>query len=560
MPFKPAFEGEFPTLGYGVLEWMTSFLTRPGSIEGHPFVPTREQAEFVLNWYRLDPLTGRRAYRRGVLARSKGWGKSPFGSALCLAEGLAPVLFDGWDAQGRPVGKPWATVEPPQIFLLGVSEEQTENAWIPLLDMATSDALFDEYPGFEPMQTRVNLPRGFISPRSAAGNTREGERTAFALLDQTESWTPTNGGVRLADVVRRNAGKVGGTTLEFPNSFQTGSGSVSEQSFDTWFKIQQGLTKDEDGLLVDSRDWGEVDLDDESSLMAGLARAYGDSAALPDGCVIHDPPCTAETFTAGWVDLYRLRQEIWDPSTTVADAYQYYGNVAHADANAFVEQHEWAAAEADEDVAEVTKRDPVVLGFDGSRGRKSGVADATALVAMRVSDGLAWTVGVWEQPDTAAGQGWEPPEYEIEQTLDAFMKDHNVVGFYADPSLWESNVAAWEAKYGSRMKVGLKSHPIVWRTSQGRRTVETVELLRTSIVQGEVCHLGEPALTRHVLNARMRQTKSGKLMYKEFPDSPRKIDAAYALMLANRARVDALAVKDLNKLKLRAVYAPQRVR
>ena len=214
---------------------------------------------------------------------------------------------------------------------------------------------------------------------------------------------------------------------------------------------------------------------------------------------------------------------------------------------------------APEDVEPVSATDPVTLGFDGSRRRKRGVTDATALVAMRVSDGLAWPVGIWEQPDTAAGRNWEPPEAEIEQTLDEFMESHHVVGFYADPTLWESNVASWEAKYGARLKVGMKNHPIVWRTSQIRRTVEAIEKLRDGILDGAVTHLGSAGLTRHVLNARMRQTRSGKLMHKEFPDSPRKIDAAYCLMLANQARVDALARGDLDKKPARKFYVPKRI-
>ena len=93
-----------------------------------------------------------------------------------------------------------------------------------------------------------------------------------------------------------------------------------------------------------------------------------------------------------------------------------------------------------------------------------------------------------------------------------------------------------------------------------RRTVEALETLRNGILDGNVMHVGNSALTRHVLNARLRQTRVGKLIYKEFPDSPRKIDAAYCLMLANQARVDALAVGDLGKKKSRRVYAPRRIR
>lgn len=559
--FKPDYPGEFPTLGFTVLEWMTEYLAAPDREEFEPLRLTREQSEFVLNWYRLDPVTGRRVYRRGVLARPKGWGKSPFGSALCLAEGLAPVVFDGWDANGRPVGMPWARKRTPIVNLLGVSESQTANAWVPMLEMARGGSLVDEYPGFEPLETRINLPSGYIEPRTSAGTSAEGAKPVFSLLDQTEAWVSGNGGKRLAEVVRRNAGKIGGTTIEFPNAFKTGEGSVAEDSFNYWVQIQAGNTKD-NGLLFDSRDWGEtVDLDSEDSVLEGLAKAYGDSADLPGGCVIHEPPCTPDNgWPAGWVDLHRIQQEIWDPATTVADAHQYYGNRAHADANAFIEQHQWAAAEAPDTVEPVTETDPVVLGFDGSRHRSKGVTDATALVAMRVSDGFSWPVGIWEQPDTKAGRDWEPPEYEIEQTLDSFMESHHVVGFYADPTLWESNVAGWESKYGSRLLVGSKFHPIVWRTSQVSRTVESVAMLRDAILDGKVIHNGDFGLTRHVLNARMRKGRSGALMYKEFPDSARKIDAAYSLMLANRARVDALAHGGLEKKAAKKRFVPKKLR
>ena len=105
--FKPAYPGEFPTLGHDVLDWMTDYLAMPDKEEYTPYTPTREQAEFILNLYRLDPVTGKRVVRRGVISRPKGWGKSPFLSSIAIAEGLAPVMFDGWDAHGRQVGKPW---------------------------------------------------------------------------------------------------------------------------------------------------------------------------------------------------------------------------------------------------------------------------------------------------------------------------------------------------------------------------------------------------------------------------------------------------------------------
>lgn len=537
-------------------------LATPDREEYVPFVLTREMAEFILNFYRLDPVTGRRTVRRGVISRPKGWGKSPFLSAIAIAEGLAPVVFDGWDADGRPVGKPWSRVRTPLVHLLAVSEAQTANAWVPMLEMIRQGPVFDEYPGIEPMDTRINLPSGRIEFKTANATSAEGNKPVFTILDQTESWTPSNGGVKLAAVARRNAGKIGGTTIEAPNAFEPGAGSVAEASAQYWSDIQSGKIKNADsaGLLYDHREWPEtVDLEDADSIVSGLAHAYGDSANL-DACVVHDPPCTPDSWPRGWVDLDRIQSEIWDPATLVSDASRFYGNKAHADADAFLQEFEWNAA-LDDDPEPVSKDDPVVLGFDGSRHRKKGVTDATALVAMRVSDGLTWPVGVWEQPDTAAGRDWEPPESEIEQTLSDFMDSHHVVGFYADPTLWESNVAAWEAKYGARLKVGSKGHPVAWRTSQVRRTVQALETLRNGLLDGTVRHVGNAVLTRHVLNARLRQTRHGLLIYKEFPDSPRKIDAAYAFMLANAARLDALAVGDLsNKGERRNFYVPRRIR
>ena len=76
MPWRgPKYQGELPTLGYVVLDWMSEMLAAPDRTEYEPLVLTREQAQFILNFYAIDPRTGRRRYRRAVLSRPKGWGK-----------------------------------------------------------------------------------------------------------------------------------------------------------------------------------------------------------------------------------------------------------------------------------------------------------------------------------------------------------------------------------------------------------------------------------------------------------------------------------------------------
>src|SRR6185503_17485354 len=207
-------------------------LAAPDHADYVPFVPFREQEDFILAWYQLDPETGRRKFNRGVLGRPRGWGKSPLLAALACAETLGPVVFDGWDADGHPVGKPWALVPTPVVQLAAVSEEQVRNTWAPVLEMLKPEApIHDAVAGLEVMDTFITLPnRGRMSAITSSARTVKGARAVFAVLDQSEEWVPSNGGVRLANTMRANAAKVGGTTLESPNAFIPGENSVAEES------------------------------------------------------------------------------------------------------------------------------------------------------------------------------------------------------------------------------------------------------------------------------------------------------------------------------------------
>jgi hypothetical protein len=119
-----------------------------------------------------------------------------------------------------------------------------------------------------------------------------------------------------------------------------------------------------------------------------------------------------------------------------------------------------------------------------------------------------------------------------------------VVGFYCDPAKWESYVASWEAAYNSRLKVkATRDHPMEWWMTGGRSAmvVRTLEQFHSAVLDGEMTHDGSSTLTRHILNARRRVSRSGIQIAKEHPDSHRKIDAAVAAVLAWQARLDAVA-------------------
>ena len=537
MPWKPSEPGEVPTLGWYVLDWMSEMLARPAIEDYEPFVPYREQEDFILRWYEIDPTTGRFVYERGLLGRPRGWGKSPILGGLCIVEGLADVLFDGWDADGQPVGRPWSTIRTPLVHVAAVSEDQTANTWQPMVEML-SGPVVDEYPGVEAFDTVINLPRGKIEKRTSSGRTVKGAPTTFAVLDQTEEWVPSNGGPSLAQKIRTNTSKNGGRTLESPNAYIPGENSVAEASAQYAMASREGLARVK-GILWDHREAPpETDTTDRESLTLGLRVAYGDSSGHPDGCVIHDPPCPP-----GHVDLESQMAVIWDPATDPQTARSDYLNqITHA-SDSWVSKPDWMSCADPSKV--VAERDVITLGFDGSRKRARGKTDATALIGCRVSDGHVFKVEVWEHPE--AVDDWSVPVAEVEAEVQRAFEKYNVVGFYADPAMWETYVASWEAKYKRKLKVGpTKEHPIEWWTSRIAATELAFDQFREAIVNGDMTHDGSSVLARHVLNARRRERGSHVVIAKEHPSSDKKIDAAYAATLAWQARLDAVA-KGLGK-------------
>lgn len=547
MPWRgPQYPGELPTLGYAVLDWFEEYLVVPdGPLAGEPLVLTGEQAQFVLNLYTLDPrfrgpavrgaalVSGRRV-RRAILSRPKGWGKSPILAALCLCESLGDVVLDGWDADGEPVGRPWTSFGfKAKVQVIAVSEDQTANTWDPLLDMARNGPVLDAY-DINPMETFVGLDNGRIEFVTSSATSREGGRPVFASLDQTESWTPTNGGVRLAAAVRRNLAKVNGCSVESPNAFAPGEKSVAEKSHEAAKLQAEGkLRGTSGGILLDHREAPpETDPTDRDSLMAGFSVAYGDSADV----------------NGGWVNLERILEDYWDPDTEPQDARRYYLNqVTHA-SDSWLSQPEWAACvlrpiDGGTLPDPLADRDIITLGFDGSRVRAQGVTDATALIGCRVRDGHVFQIEVWEQPnDLPRGTEWRVPVNQVDAKVRETFARYTVVGMYADPAKWETHVAAWERDLGARLKVkSTRSNPIEWWMNRPTQVVQALAQFHGAVLDRELTHCGSSTLARHVLNARRRTSRSGIQIAKDHPDSPRKIDAAVAAVLAWQARLDALA-------------------
>jgi hypothetical protein len=507
------------TLGFDVLAWAEEYLAQPdGVYAGDPWQWTPTQARIVLWWYAVDD-EGRWLYRRGQIVLPKGSGKSPFAAALSCCELAAPVLFDGWDADGFAVGRPHPS---PHVQIAAVSQDQTSNTFSLIIAMLREGRAADELVGLDTGVTRVLTRMGRLEPVTASASSREGQRLTAAILDEPHLWLANNGGHRLAAVLRRNLGKMDGRSIETTNAWTPGADSVAEQS-SAYADLIEEQSKEggrhrvrEAGMLRYHPKASVSDLSDETAVREALGELYKD---------------------APWIDIDRILAEIWDPGTHPADARRFYLNEVTTAEDALVAAADWDAGYVDDVLDPV--EDEVVLGFDASKSD-----DSTVLVAMRVRDRFATVLAAQEKPDGAMGVGWEVDrEYFDGVIANTFANFKKVVAFYSDVAHVESYVDKWSAEYGSRLvvKASPKS-PVGW-DMRGRLQLLTLatERLVAGIQDGEVHHDGGGLLRRHVLNAHRRPNQYGISFGKERKDSPRKVDGFAALQLADMARADYVA-------------------
>ncbi|MGC5319304.1 terminase [Micromonospora arida] len=393
--------------------------------------------------------------------------------------------------------------------------------------MCENSPLVDEV-GLDVGKTRIFVPGGGkLMPITASSSTQEGARPSFGVMDETHHWSESNGGKALARVIRRNLAKSrdgAARVIETTNAHGPGEDTVAEDSYLAHLAIVEGRSR-ATGILYDSREApGGVDLADRDQLMAGLAAAYGDSL---------------------WVDLERIAEEVYDPNTPPEEARRFYLNQIVAAADSWVAPHEYDANLV-ADLAPLTFAEPgkwregttVALGFDGGR-----TDDSTALVAVRISDGAPFLLGLWEKPDGPQGAGWEVDQTRVREAVDNAFATLDVVAFFSDVAYWETDTDRWRDEYSERLLVKATTrHTVAWdMRGHQSETVRAVEALHRAIIDGELPHNGDPKLRRHFMNARRRPNRWGVSFGKETRESPKKVDAVAATLLARMARSRILA-------------------
>lgn len=491
----PEYEGEFPSLGWDLLDWYETYLRVPSGVNyGKALRLTDEQARFIIRWYALDPRTGHYVFRRGASRRVKGWGKSPMLAAWGIGQLVGPVVFDGWDAQGEPVGKAQLT---PWVQIAACSEDQTGNTYSALYSMLADSPALDDF-GIDLGRTKVFLkgrPGCVIEPVTASAGSREGQPITDAVMDETHLWLRSNGGQRLAAVLRRNLGKMNGRSLESTNAFVPGEGSVAE---DTHSAFEKG----ERGLLYDAVEgpWVE-DLSDKRALRKALRVAYGD---------------------AKWVNLTRVIAEIQDPATEPSDARRFYLNQLVKHDLAAVDPARWKDLAHPETVVPDGAR--VGLGFDGSISQ-----DATALIGC-TEDGHIFELDVWERP-LAAGREWRIPRREVHAAVERAFERFSVGRMMCDPPRWQTEISEWAARFGEETVV-------FFDTQSTRRMAAACDRFATDLASGQMTHCGSTTLTSHVLAMARKKVRirdedgDGRTQFVFNKMDTRKIDAGIGAVLA----------------------------
>lgn len=486
------------TLGWEIAAWCTEYLHDPTG-EG-PWVFTLEQLRWMLWWFAIDE-HGEFIYRTGVNQRLKGWGKDPLAAVLCLVELCGPSRFSHWNKDGKPVGKshPAAWVQ-----IAAVNQSQTRNtaALFPILMSERFMAEYQIRPGAELIYAKNSRCR--LEAVTSSFRALEGGRSTFVLLNETHHWILGNKGIQMYETVDGNATKMDGRYLAITNAYLPGEDSVAERMREAYIKTAEGKTEDV-GVMYDSLEAPSHAPMDRRVLPVLLDMVRGDAV---------------------WLKIPTIMKSIMNGTMAVSRSRRMWLNQVWAQEDALYGPPQWDPLEVE---AELNAGDEIVLGFDGGK-----TDDATALVAIRVRDSVVFPIGVWEKPDGPSGEGWEIDRELVDSVVHETFQLYEVKGFYADVALWESYISDWERHYAEGLAVKAEGFSSIgWDMRQSLKKVTRAhERLMRTIFDGKLWHNGDRTLRRHVLNARQAHNNYGISFRKESRESPRKVDAYAAMLLA----------------------------
>jgi phage terminase large subunit-like protein len=159
----------------------------------------------------------------------------------------------------------------------------------------------------------------------------------------------------------------------------------------------------------------------------------------------------------------------------------------------------------------VPKGSKIVLSFDGSK-----TGDSTALLGVTVEDKPhLFVVGSWERPPDALD--WRVPRTEVKDRVREACRTWNVAEVAWDDWMWQD----------AREELEDDGLPIEVFPQTAERMGRATQRFFEAVVDHGLTHDGNPALARHLENAVLKPTPSGKArIVKSSPSSKAWIDLA----------------------------------
>lgn len=494
---------------------------------------------FLLNRiYEFDPDTGRLLHDTILLIISKGNGKTEMCGEIANVETQSPL----------------APLRSPKVTLSAASWKQADEllnaSQLTITGSQESPgpltAKFQR--GLHLLDDKIIMPSGGRIVRQAAvGGTADGGKETCHLGDEIHEWNGTRAermwtvkgrSLRKRSVIRGTCARcleplravTGGPpvhqeralerdhgALPITGGLQVGISTVGDDPTVVtedpatllgrlWRKgvdIAQGKIDDPRFLFLAWQAEEGLDLDNEADLhqailQASPAAGYGGTFLSVDEKVrsINDstvPRSEGERYDLGW---WSQAPDSWMPVRS------------------------WTALRHPDKLILPPKGTKVALGFDGSKSR-----DSTGLYGC-TADGHLFKWAVWERPPNAP-DGWLVPHLEVDRELRAAFDYFDVQVLQMDPPRWETELETWTAAWPNRV--------LAFETDVYQRFAGAVGRFTDAVLgeQPTITHDGDPVLTRHIANARQKETRWGIVITKEHKDSPRRIDAAVAAVLAH---------------------------
>ena len=472
--------GQRPTLGPWVCAWIEKHLVHSeGDYLGQPFRLRKFQKSFIYRAYEVDS-DGNRCFDRVLLGLPKGDGKTEMAAALAVTELAGPVVFAGWDAEGRPMGRSRTA---PDIPIAAASYEQADTLFGAAKTMIDKGPLADLFETFETEILLKGEP-GRLYRVAAAAGTNDGRRPTFFVADELHEWEGRKERVHLVlsngRAKRANAWELSISTAGWdPNTllhrlYQTGMEGKDERFLFEWHEAD-----------------GDLDLDDPEQRHKAIMQAN---------------PAAGDFLSAQNIEarFHEISEHEWR---------RYYLNQWTSVPEQWIEPEVWEAA-ADRDRT-VLPGDRIALGFDGSYS-----GDATALIGCTIDDPHLFVVGIWERPEGI--KEWIVPESEVEDAILAACTTYKVISFPADDTfgrIWQKVLQSLAAK----------GVPVVeWPTRSPSKMSPACGQLWGAIRRDAITHDGDPILTTHIMNCRTKTDRYGPRIVKEHSTSEKRIDAAVA--------------------------------